>query len=366
MQIKCAYKKYQLSFKFDAGTSRGVLKRKDTYFILISAPHQPDNFGIGECGPLQGLSVDNLPEIEHALSETANHVMQHGLPRHAKEVSAWVSEIVGAQWPAIRFGLETAVLDYMHGGRRLIYENGWSAQPFRPIPINGLIWMGDRAFMKKQIDEKLAAGFNCIKMKIGAMDFETELELLAYIRQRYDKDTVTLRVDANGAFAPGEALAKLQALARYHLHSIEQPIAPGQVAAMRELCEKNPLAIALDEELIGVQDLSAKKALLEDIRPQYIILKPTLLGGLYASREWIELAEQQGIGWWITSALESNVGLNAIAQFTDHLGVEMPQGLGTGQLYHNNITSPLYISEGSLKYDPEGYWDFSEFKIADC
>lgn len=351
MQIKCVYKKHQLNFKFDAGTSRGVLRRKDTYFMLISDPDQPDKFGIGECGPLPGLSVDNLPAIENALAKTAASVMEYGLPCHIAEISTWVNKLIEASWPAIRFGLETAALDYLQGGRG-----------FCPIPINGLIWMGDRAFMKKQIDEKLAAGFRCIKMKIGAIDFEAELGLLAYIRQRYDKNTITLRVDANGAFAPDEALAKLQALAKYHLHSIEQPIAPGQPEMMRELCAKSPLAIALDEELISIYELSAKKTLLEEIRPQYIILKPTLLGGLQATREWIELAEQQRIGWWITSALESNVGLNAIAQFTDSFDVDMPQGLGTGQLYHNNITSPLYISEGSLKYDPKGVWDFGELR----
>ncbi len=359
MPITCTYKKYQLHFTFDAGTSRGILRRKDTYFILISAPKNTDYFGIGECGPLQGLSIDSLPALENTLTGIASAVMQRGLPATIEDVPAWVNGLVDAAWPAVRFGLETAVLDYMQGGQRLIVENNWAAPPFHPIPINGLVWMGDRDFMKKQIDEKLAASFHCIKMKIGAIDFETELALLAYIRQQYDKDTVTLRVDANGAFTQADAPGKLRLLAKYDLHSIEQPIASGQPAAMRKLCAESPLPIALDEELIGVQGLVAKRKLLEDIRPQYIILKPTLLGGLHNTQEWITLANQLGIGWWITSALESNVGLNAIAQFTSHLGVTMPQGLGTGQLYHNNITSPLYIDQGSLKYDPKKHWDFS-------
>jgi L-alanine-DL-glutamate epimerase-like enolase superfamily enzyme len=214
--------------------------------------------------------------------------------------------------------------------------------------------MGEKDFMLEQINEKFEQGFDCIKMKIGAIDFKQELELLTYIRERYSKDQITLRVDANGAFSPEEALAKLHELAEFDLHSIEQPIAAGNWEAMRKLCEATPLPIALDEELIGVEN---KGELLDAIRPQHIILKPTLLGGILETKEWITLAEERNIGWWMTSALESNIGLNAIAQLADSLGASIPQGLGTGKLYQNNLKSPLEIDQGHIRYNSQIVWE---------
>ncbi len=216
--------------------------------------------------------------------------------------------------------------------------------------------MGKVAFMKSQIEEKLNAGYNCIKIKIGAIDFEQEIKLLRGIRERFSTEKITLRVDANGAFSVDGALKKLESLAQLDIHSIEQPIKAGQAAAMMRLCDISPLPIALDEELIGLHGMEAKRKLLETIRPHFIILKPTLLGGIGATREWIGLAEELGIGWWMTSALESNVGLNAIAQFTSTYQVNLPQGLGTGQLYHNNFPSPLKVEEGMIYYDALAKW----------
>lgn len=232
-----------------------------------------------------------------------------------------------------------------------MHNNGFSRSE-EGIPINGLIWMGDKKFMQEQIEQKLKAGYTCLKLKIGSLDFTTELELLQSIREVAPGNSLTVRVDANGAFTPQEAFKKLERLAKYDLHSIEQPIRQGQHEEMAQLCAYTPVPVALDEELIGVQGSTAKAALLDTIKPQYIILKPTLVGGMAASAEWIQLAENRSIGWWVTSALESNIGLNAISQFTAQYNVAMPQGLGTGQLYHNNIPSPLQIEHGALWFRP--------------
>ena len=226
------------------------------------------------------------------------------------------------------------------------------------LPINGLVWMGDAAFMREQIQQKLEAGYSCLKLKIGSLDFDTELALLAEIRAVAGPDRLTLRVDANGAFAPADALAKLARLAAFHLHSIEQPIAAGQWPALAELCRTSPIPIALDEELIGLSNPARQEALLDEVRPAYIVLKPTLLGGHAATRRWIALAQNRHIGWWITSALESNIGLNAVAQLTGEYDVRgFAQGLGTGQLYHNNVAAPLHTDRGTLHYAPDGLWE---------
>ncbi|MDP5061772.1 MAG: o-succinylbenzoate synthase, partial [Maribacter sp.] len=227
----------------------------------------------------------------------------------------------------------------------------------KPISINGLVWMGDKEFMYRQIEEKLKDGFSCIKMKIGAIDFDTEIALLKSIRERYSKEAIELRVDANGAFSPQEALSKLETLSKLDLHSIEQPIKQGQAEEMKKLCSNTPLPIALDEELIGVVDVAKKQELLLSIKPQYIILKPSLVGGFAGSDEWISIAEKNNIEWWVTSALESNIGLNAIAQWTATLGNEMPQGLGTGSLFTNNMESPLEVNQGGLFYNSSKKWN---------
>lgn len=339
------YQKYTLNFKQPSGTSRGVLKTKDTWFIIIESGGKK---GIGECGMFRGLSVDDRPDFESVLRWTCKNVFL------GKEVL--LSKL--KEFPSIQFGLEMAFLDLDASVSFELFPSEFTKGK-TAIPINGLIWMGTETFMRAQIKSKIDAGFNCIKLKIGAIDFQTELALLKSIRTHFSATDIELRVDANGAFKPEEALEKLKRLSDYQLHSIEQPIKQGQVEEMAKLCESTPLDIALDEELIGVFDLTDKHQLLETVRPQYIILKPTLVGGYKGSNEWIEAANSNTIGHWITSALESNVGLNAIAQWTYTLENNRPQGLGTGSLFTNNFTSPLVVEQGHLKYDHNINWNFN-------
>jgi len=262
------------------------------------------------------------------------------------------------EFPSIQFGLEQALLSFKNANPFELFPSNFT-QSKEAININGLIWMGSEAFMNQQIEEKLKAGFSTIKMKIGAIDFQTELKLLKNIRSSFSSKDVELRVDANGAFKPNEALEKLKQLAEFEIHSIEQPIKQGQIEDMANLCVKTPLPIALDEELIGIFDVTKKQELLQIINPQYIILKPSLVGGFSGTNEWIYLAEEQQIGWWITSALESNVGLNAIAQYTFSLNNKMPQGLGTGSLFTNNFESPLEVKNGYLHYNNNRNWNIN-------
>jgi L-alanine-DL-glutamate epimerase-like enolase superfamily enzyme len=220
--------------------------------------------------------------------------------------------------------------------------------------------MGTPEFMKQQIRTKLDAGFRCIKMKIGAIDFETELGLLKEIRKEFSPEEVTLRVDANGAYSYQTALENLKRLSDLHIHSIEQPIEAGRWSEMAELCRQSPVPIGLDEELIGISSGKEMQKLVETIRPAYLILKPSLHGGLAGCEKWIELANKNNVGWWITSALESNIGLNAIAQWTFQQNIKMEQGLGTGQLFTNNFDSPLEISGDQLWFRPERKWELGD------
>lgn len=341
------YKKHTLNFIRPAGTSRGMLLMKDSYFIIISDTDRPGISGVGECSIIKGLSPDDRPELEAKLTEVCNNIA------HFKENQESLSA-----WPAIRFGVETALADFKNGGKQIIFP---SAFPLgnTSIPIHGLIWMGNPESMIRQIDLKLSQGFHVIKMKIGAVTFNEDLQAIRYIRQKYASEDVEIRLDANGAFRPGEATEKLKRLAAYHIHSVEQPIRWGQPGAMAELCLKSPVPIALDEELIGITGLSDKIRLLETIRPQYIVLKPSLLGGFKESEVWIREAERIGTRWWISSALESNIGLNAIAQWTSTLKNNMVQGLGTGSLFSNNIPSPLKVYNGRLCSEPGLSWDLS-------
>ena len=324
---RAEYSRYLLHFKEDAGTSRGVLKEKETFIVKVWDESCPEVFGMGECALFRGLSADDRKNYEEKLEEVCQRI---------EEVKMEELE----EWSSIRFGVEMALQDLAMGGRQLYFSSAFTEGRLA-IEINGLIWMGDKSTMLQRIQQKLEAGFHCIKLKIGAIDFEAELSLLQYIRERFSCEKVELRVDANGAFAPEEAMSKLEALAAFGLHSIEQPIRQGQWEEMAHLCRETPIPIALDEELIGVYGRKKKLELLEIVQPQYIILKPALCGGFSGAREWIELAEKRGIGWWVTSALESNIGLNALAQWVATLGNPMPQGLGTGQLYTNNLWSPL-------------------------
>lgn len=340
--MTASYKKYILDFKRPSGTSRGILTHKETWFIVLK---NGQRYGIGECGILRGLSVDDKSDYEEKLSWACQNI--------ALGLSILLQEL--KEYPSIQFGLEQVFRSFDASHPFDLFPSDFTKKE-TAIAINGLIWMGDEAFMLAQIKDKLDQGFNCIKMKIGAIDFETELKLLASIRKSFSKADVELRVDANGAFKPNEAMEKLKQLAVYDLHSIEQPIKPKNWNAMAELCDKTPLPIALDEELIGVFDVMEKRKMLQTIDPQYVILKPSLVGGYKGSEEWIAVAEAQDIEWWVTSALESNVGLNAIAQWTYTLKNKMPQGLGTGSLFTNNFESPLEVAEGKLFYRNQLSW----------
>ncbi|WP_375240778.1 o-succinylbenzoate synthase [Polaribacter sp.] len=342
--IKADYKKYILNFKNPSGTSRGVLRTKETWFIILSKDGKK---GFGETGLFRGLSIDDVADYEERLNWVCKNI-HLGLEVLLTKLSTY---------PSIQFGLEQAFLS-------LESSNGFNLFPSeftkgnKSISINGLVWMGDKAFMKTQIEEKLKTGFTCIKMKIGAIDFKTELNLLKSIRKEFSSKEIELRVDANGAFSSGEALEKLKQLSELDLHSIEQPIKQGQLEEMAKLCDVTPLPIALDEELIGVFSTEEKIKVLDIVNPQYIILKPSLIGGFKGSDTWIELAEKKDINWWITSALESNIGLNAIAQYTFSLQNNLPQGLGTGGLFTDNFESPLEVVNGSLRYNNSVKWNF--------
>lgn len=348
--IQFSYVSHLLQFRFEAGTSRGVLTEKKIFLIKAFQKDNQQSIGWGEAAPLVKLSIDDIPDFETHLDNLCKNLSGTSLSPDEASILDWVTSHIPAFLPSIRFAFETALLDLLHDGEKMVFDTEFFRQG-QSIPINGLIWMGTKDFMLEQIDNKLADGYSCIKMKIGAIDFDQECDLIAYIRRKYDSSKITLRVDANGAFSQEDALQKLNTLASFDLHSIEQPIRQGQIDLMAELCIRTQLPIALDEELIGIDGYQEKKALLKRIKPQFIIIKPTLVGGIAASREWISLAEDLGISWWVTSALESNIGLNAIAQFTSTYPVTMPQGLGTGQLYENNFDSPLTIAKGYLEYN---------------
>ena len=336
-----SYQKYILQFKQASGTSRGILRTKETYFLKLEAQGKT---GIGECA-IRGLSADDRPDYEDKLKWLCENI--------SLNFENLVQNL--SDFPSILFGLEQALLSFKSLNSYELFPSKFTSSE-DSIGINGLIWMGSETFMKNQLKEKIQAGFSTLKMKIGAIDFETELSILKSIRDEFSAEKIELRVDANGAFAPNEALEKLKRLSDFEIHSIEQPIRQGQLNEMAELCLKTPIPIALDEELIGIFEGKKKRDLLDQIKPQFIILKPSLLGGFKKCAEWIQLAEQRQIGWWITSALESNIGLNAIAQWTYTLNTKMPQGLGTGGLFTNNFECPLEVKSGRLQYTKNKAW----------
>lgn len=343
MNLTARYLPYRLNFKKPAGTSRGVLQHKDTYFLLLS---EGEKIGIGECGLFRGLSADDRPDYEEKLKWLCQNIQ---LPENVLK-----GELL--EFPSLLMGWETALCSLRGSSPFKLFFSDFTEKQ-APISINGLIWMGNETDMLRQIEEKITAGFSCIKMKIGAIDFSSECSLLKAIRQNFDARDIEIRVDANGALHPDDALDKLHTLAAFDLHSIEQPIKAGQWDKMAGLCAETPLPIALDEELIGVFENETKVELLKHIQPQYIILKPSLVGGFNGSEDWIKLAEENKIGWWITSALESNIGLNAIAQWTYTLKSSLPQGLGTGSLFTNNFKSPLTVKNGYLYMDETKKWE---------
>ena len=348
--MKATYKKYTLNFKRPSGTSRGVMTEKETWFLILE---ENGKTGIGECGILRTLSIDDRPDYEEKLQWVCQNI-------HLGKDKLW-DELVA--FPSIQFGVEMAFLSLASKAPFDLFPSEFTKGK-KNMLINGLVWMGEESFMKTQIEEKLAQGFSCIKLKIGAIDFENELGLLRFIRQNFDAKTIEIRVDANGAFGFNKALDKLNQLSEFELHSIEQPIPKSHTDNMAKLCKSAPFPIALDEELIGVFGIENKKELLTKIQPQYIILKPSLVGGFKGTLEWISIAESLNIGWWITSALESNIGLNAITQFTFTLNNPMPQGLGTGGLYTNNFDCPLEIENGHIQYNPAKNWDISNLGLA--
>lgn len=342
-------KKYDISitprtlhFKQPAGTSRGTYTVRKSWFLEITSLDEPNRKGIGECAPLPDLSCDAVPEYERTLRSLCDLLEDEGHIDYDRM----------SPYPSMLFGMETALLNLKSGSSALF--NTAFSRGETGIPINGLVWMGSFDEMTKRIEEKLRQGFGCVKLKIGAIDFEQEMEMIRSIRRRFSSSDVELRVDANGAFSLDDALYKLELLSQYSIHSIEQPIRQHQWGFMAKLCRESPLPIALDEELIGANMRSMKEELLNIIKPAYLVLKPSLHGGMHGVEEWIALAKERRIRTWITSALESNIGLNAIAQLTAHAygdNITMPQGLGTGQLFTDNIPMPIEIRGDRLWYN---------------
>ncbi len=342
--MQAAFARYRLLFKETAITSRSSMNWRDTWFVKL-VDSATGKTGIGECAMFQGLSCDDRPDYETRLAQVCS------------AISAGDPLPDVTDFPSIKIGLEMAqaMLDNEHG---LYFQSPFTSGR-GSLTINGLVWMGSREKMLERINDKIEAGFHTIKLKIGGIDFESEFELLRYIRGYFDDDRLTIRLDANGSFAsPGVALKALDRLAPLDIHSIEQPVRAGNYEAMHTVCQYSPIPIALDEELIGLNTHGSRLKMLEAVGPHYIILKPTLHGGFSGAADWIELAEEMNIGWWITSALESNIGLNAIAQWTASLGVSMPQGLGTGALYTNNFDSPLRLEGERLTYNSD-----ADFKL---
>ncbi|WP_020589986.1 o-succinylbenzoate synthase [Desulfobacter curvatus] len=336
--MKARVIEHDLQFKRPAGTSRGVLNHRRVWYIVLE---KEGRFGVGECAPLPDLSIETIPEVEKNLAALA------------ADPDGFCAQ---ADWrqipPSVQFAVETALKDLAQAGTQILFPSGFTRGD-KGIPINGLIWMGDPAFMKEQVRQKLDLGWRCIKLKIGALQFSDELAILRSIRAEYSADDIILRVDANGGFSPDEVSDRLDQLAELDIHSIEQPIAKGQWPQMADVCKQSPLDIALDEELIGITAREEKIGLLDTLTPQYLVLKPSLHGGMRGCDEWIELADAKGVAWWITSYLESNLGLNAIAQWAFLKQPHLHQGLGTGQLFTNNMESPLEIRGEQLFFDPE-------------
>lgn len=343
--LKAEIIRLDLDFAFSAKTSRGTLTKKTSWYLQVFDDAQPEIKGMGECSPIWGLSPEKEEEYTGILEHVQKNINQfeqlfkHELPKY----------------PSIFFGLETALMDLFKGGKKIFFDNAFTKGQ-AGIKINGLVWMNTIDEMYQQALEKAKQGFTCIKLKIGALNTGEELMLIHQLRKELGHD-ITIRVDANGAFDYPVAVEVMKKLKEFKVHSIEQPLKPGQAEKMRELCKLNLVPVALDEELIGIYQPEEKEKLLNDISPQYVILKPSLHGGFLGSRQWIDLATRKNMGWWMTSALESNIGLNAIAQYTFETGNSLPQGLGTGKIYKNNIESPLHIEGETLKYEPSATWE---------
>ena len=342
---------HTLQFKFDAGTSRGVLREHHVQYLILNLGGIK---GVGEIAPLPKLSIDYQEDFQEIINQIDWSFCDN--IKTQEEVFEAVSGLKLESYPSLVFAIETALLDIIHGGEKQLFACPLFSDN-EGIPINGLVWLNTKEHMLGQVKDKLEQGYRCIKMKIGAINLEEEVEILRFLRESFSSRELVLRVDANGAFDYNKAKDVLRQLEELDIHSIEQPIEKGQECFMRTLSKYNRVGVALDEELIGVSDYSSKKKLIEEIQPNYLILKPTLLGGFKSCLEWIEIAKENEIDWWLTSALESNIGLNAVSQFASYLEVENYQGLGTGQLYHNNLASPLEIVNGFITYNQSKKWE---------
>jgi len=339
--FKAYYIRYQLFFQFPATTSRGVLYEKTSWFLVVQ---EDGRIGIGECAPIQGLSIDNIEKIPVVLDELCTKLI----------LGEKINSADYVDFPSVMFAIETALLSVNSKNTFILFPSDFTSGE-KGIKINGLIWAGEDDYIFSQINNKVREGFNVIKMKIGYKEFEKELEILRQTRQTYPE--IDIRLDANGGFTPDVALNYLERLSELNIHSIEQPIKPNQWDELKVICKKSPIKIALDEELIGIRDNKERERLLKEVKPSYIILKPTLIGGFTECEQWIEIAEQNNVGWWVTSALESNIGLNAISQWAYIKNPTFIHGLGTGKIYSNNIPSPLYLKNNRLFYSPDGVWD---------
>lgn len=348
--IRAIWKEHSLTPRFPLGTSKGTIEARTVWYLIAWNHDRPNVRGIGEAALFPGHSKEFPADVRTKLLELC------------ADTSNWEQRLNGdlVDVPSVRFALEQCMKDLSVSGTKELFPSTFTLGQ-HGIPINGLVWMGDKATMHERIRQQIDAGFSTIKMKIGAIGIEDELALLKSVRDEFGAKEITLRVDANGAFNNRNAMDVLQRLADLQVHSIEQPVPAGLYEVMAELCERSPVPIALDEDLIGLNTRDAKEDLLNHVKPKYIVIKPSLVGGWAAATEWIFLAKARNIGWWITSALESSIGLNAIAQWTATLGVTLPQGLGTGTVYANNITSPLHVEDGMLRYRPEEEWDLSLF-----
>lgn len=356
MSFQAEFSKRTFHFGFDARTSRGQMRERHCWFLKIKND-QTGVEGMGEAAPLPGLSPETNEEVEQQLESIVAKINSENLiVDNVKTLNDIQARFQDAYVSSVTCALETALLDMNNGGKKIIFDNSFARRE-AGISTNGLIWIGGLDTMLQQISIKIDDGFRTLKIKIGSMDFEKEIDILQYIRRKYFRENIIIRLDANGAFKPNEALYKLNELSRWGIHSIEQPIMAGQPEMMAELCQKSPIPIALDEELINVKGHQKRDELIGSIKPGFLILKPSILGGFKACVEWIELAENHGVGWWITSALESALGLNAVAQFTAQYPVKIPQGLGTGQIYTDNVESPLEIKKGELVLNPKLFWE---------
>lgn len=366
MALVASFVKKTFHFSFKVRTSRGSMTERDSWFVKIADADNLERFGIGEAAPLAGLSLEFDDGYEAKLTEFVDqfngaHFTLHQLTgldllKLSERLFQKIPALIKS--PSALFAFEAALLDLNQGGKRICFENSFVKG--KPIPINGLIWMSGLDMMLQQIEIKIQEGFTCVKLKVGGLDFEKECDILQYIRRKYFKMDIVIRLDANGAFKGEEVDYKLSQLAKFDIHSIEQPIKAG-LPELATLCKTSPIPIALDEELIGVYSPVEKEALLSRIGPKFIVLKPSLHGGLSGCAEWIRIAEELKIGWWMTSALESNIGLNSIAQFTANYNNPLPQGLGTGKIYEDNFDSPLVVKSGNLAYSVGQEWSLPQF-----